>query len=41
MARVRVWNRTNADIEDEEQDCPECAGRGDDGCLTCCGLGYV
>lgn len=25
----------------DDDDCPECRGRGDDGCLTCGGEGYV
>lgn len=47
MARVQVWEprltRWDHDVpvNDEEQDCPACRGRGDEDCLTCGGEGYV
>lgn len=47
MARLPVWNPritldgTELVLEGEDQPCPGCRGRGDDGCLSCGGEGYV
>jgi hypothetical protein len=41
---VRVLPREDPEscvIELVDDDCPACRGRGDDGCLTCGGEGYV
>lgn len=45
--RVKIWEPritlygTELEMTDDEQPCPGCRGRGDDGCLTCGGEGYV
>lgn len=46
MARLQlrnaaVYREEEVGFLSEEQPCPECRGRGEDGCLTCGGEGYV
>jgi hypothetical protein len=38
---IELWDTPRVGAFDMEDDCPACKGRGDDGCLTCGGEGYV
>jgi hypothetical protein len=35
------WDVSDPDNYLDDDDCPACRGRGDSGCLTCGGEGYV
>lgn len=44
MPSVRNWERRFGDPGTpvpEDDECPECRGRGDEDCLTCGGEGYL